>query len=167
LLVTGIAAAALVGSVLVGGQALAEGQGQGTGGKPYDIALSGANEFNAAGVPINVHGDADHGTVNLQLNQGQERVCWQFGALTLTAGENLPILAHIHRAVAGVAGPVVINFFGTADTGAPPTSYPTDVTCVHASKDLIQEIRLNPEGFYVNMHNVPTHPAGVMRGQLG
>ena len=162
LLISGFAATALLGSGLVASQAFADG----TGGKPYDIVLSGANEVNAAGAPINAHGDADHGSVHLTLNQGQGRICWTFGALTLTAAEALPHVAHIHRAPAGIAGPVVVDFFGTATTPPPPTAYPTATTCVSASKALVKDIRQNPENYYVNMHNAQ-HPGGVVRGQMG
>ena len=136
------------------------------GGRPYRLELSGAEEFNAAGVPINPHGDADRGSVTLALNQGEERVCWSFGPITMVAGEALPHAAHIHAAPAGLGGPVVIPLFGSGGTGPAPTSYPTGTTCVHAPGELIKAIRHNPEGYYVNLHNVQ-HAGGVMRAQLG
>ena len=71
------------------------------GGRPFSLALSGANEFDAAGAPINPHGDADRGSVALTINPGQEEVCWSFGAITLTAGDALPHVAHIHLAARG------------------------------------------------------------------
>ena len=153
--------AAMAGALVVAGPAGADG----AGGKPFRLALSGANEFNAAGTPINPHGDADRGSVVLTLNQGQERVCWTFGAITLTAGEALPHVAHIHEATGGVAGPVRVDLFGTPSTGPAPPSYPTGVTCVHADADRITDIRQNPENYYVNLHNAQ-HPGGVMRAQL-
>lgn len=152
---------ALVGALLVGGPAAADG----TGGRPFRLALSGAEEFNAAGNPINPHGDADRGSAVITLNQGQERVCWQFGGITLTAGEALPHVAHIHRAPPGFGGPVVVDLFGTGTTPPAPTAYPTGTTCVHADAEVIKEIRQNPEDYYVNLHNAQ-HPGGVMRGQL-
>ena len=158
----GLLVAAMAGTLVIGAAAGAEG----TGGRPFRLALSGANEFNAAGVPINPHGDADRGSVVLTLNQGQERVCWEFGEITLTAGEALPHVAHIHRADPGFAGSVVVDLFGTATTPAPPTAYPTGTTCVHADADLIKGLRQNPEDYYINLHNAQ-HPGGVMRAQLG
>lgn len=136
------------------------------GGRPFSLALSGAQEFNASGAPINPHGDNDRGSVKLTLNQGRGRVCWAFGPITLTAGDSLPSAAHIHRAPAGFAGPIVVNLFGTPDTVPAPAAYPTGRTCVSAPKALVKEIRKNPEAFYVNLHNTP-HGGGVMRAQLG
>lgn len=156
-----VVAAVCVGTALLSGTAGAK-----DGGKKFDIVLSGANEFNPSGAPINPHGDADRGTISLRLNSGQEEVCWSVGAITLTAGDGLPRVAHIHRAPAGVAGPVVVDLFGGAAPVPAPTSYPTGTNCVPASRETIKTIRANPSGYYVNLHNVP-HGGGVMRGQLG
>ena len=154
-------AAALSASVLLAGTTIAD-----DGGKPYRLALSGANEFNAAGVPINPHGDADRGAITLRLNPGQQEVCWSVDELTLTAGDALPHVAHIHLAPGGVAGPVVIDLFGGNAPVPAPTSYPTDTTCVPASRDAILAIIHDPSAYYVNLHDVQ-HPAGVARAQLG
>ena len=154
-------AAAVLGSVLLAGTTVAD-----DGGKPYRLALSGANEFNAAGAPINPHGDADRGAITLRLNPGQEEVCWSVDELTLTAGDALPHVAHIHLAPSGVAGPVVINLFGGGAPVPAPTSYPTDTTCVPASRDAILAIIHDPSAYYVNLHNAQ-HPGGVVRAQLG
>lgn len=135
--------------------------GKGNGGRPFRVALSGANEFNAQGVPINPHGNADRGSITLRLNPGQKRICWSAGALTLTAGEALPSAGHIHEAPRGVAGPVVVDLFA----GAAPTSYPTGTRCVSADRRLIIDIIRDPSDYYVNFHNAQ-HPGGVVRGQL-
>lgn len=141
--------------------------GASDGGRTFQIALSGANE-----VPTNVHGDADRGSVTVTINLGQRRVCWQFGELTLTAGEALPHISHIHEAPAGVAGPIVLTFFGAppntggVNTPTAPTAYPTDTVCLeNVSRELLINIFSDPDQYYVNMHNT-THPAGVVRGQL-
>ena len=152
--------------ICIGAVALSAPVAARDGGRPFSIVLSGANEFNAAGTPINPHGDADRGTIELMLNPGQEEVCWSVGPLTLTAGEAVPQLAHIHEAPAGVAGPVVIDLFGGAATAPAPTSYPTDTVCVHADRAEIIEVLQDPSAYYVNLHNAQ-HLAGVMRGQLG
>jgi len=151
-----VAVASSVALLLTGPSAMAED----AGGKPFRLELSGAAE-----VPTNTHGDADRGSVGLTLNQGEGRVCWTFGAITLSAGESLPFMGHIHRAPTGVAGPIVVHLFGSGDAPAAPTAYPTDTVCTHADHALVKEIRKNPDQFYVNLHNT-THPAGVMRAQL-
>lgn len=155
-----LVAAAGLGTVLLAGTA-----GAADGGRPFRLEMSGAQEFNAGGAPINPHGDADRGSITLRLNPGQEEVCWSIGALTMTAGEANPRAAHIHEGPAGVAGPVRVNLFGTPDTGPAPTTYPTGTTCVRADRARIKAILHDPGAYYVNLHNAP-HPSGVMRAQL-
>ena len=152
-------AVGLVASLVVSGSGLA------ASGRPYALALSGANEFNAAGVPINPHGDDDRGTGIITLNPGRGEVCWSFGAITLTAGDTLPFVAHIHVAPAGVAGPVVVDLFGGAASAPAPTAYPTGTTCVAADREVLKAILQDPTAYYVNLHNAQ-HPGGVMRDQL-
>ena len=163
LLGVSFAVVALVGSVVVAGNVAA---GAGSGGSPFRLQMSGAEEFDANGAPSNPHGNADRGSVVLTLNQGQGRICWSFGALTLTAGEALPFMAHIHQAPRGIAGPVVVHLFGSGGAPAAPTAYPTGTTCVDADRALVKAIRQNPERYYVNLHNTQ-HPGGVVRAQLG
>ena len=156
-IVAAAVAAALLGTALVSPASVAD-----DAGKPYRLAMSGSNEFNAAGVASNPHGDADRGSITLRLNPGQEEVCWSVDELSLTAGEALPHAAHIHLAPAGVAGPVVIDLFG----GSAPTSYPTGTTCAPAPREAILAIIRDPAAYYVNLHNAE-HPGGVVRAQLG
>jgi hypothetical protein len=123
-------------------------------------------------VPPNAHGDADRGSVTLTMNLGRRTVCWQFGELTLTAGEPLPHIGHIHEAPAGSAGGIVLTLFGApANTGGvntppAPTAYPTDTVCLeNVSRELLINIFSDPAQYYVNLHNT-THGSGVVRGQL-
>jgi CHRD domain len=66
--------------------------------------------------------------------------------------------SHIHRGAAGVAGPPVITL---------ASSYPNNFASgtATASADLIDEIRRNPSGFYVNVHT-SDFPNGAIRAQL-
>src|SRR5919109_563079 len=68
------------------------------GGRPLDANLSGAAEVPGPGDPDGT------GSAHVTLNQGLGEVCWRIHVtnLTLPAGA-----AHIHAAVAGVAGPIV------------------------------------------------------------
>jgi CHRD domain len=92
------------------------------------------------------------GTAKITLNTSTGRVCF-----TLTwSGIGKPVASHIHKGKKGVAGPVVIPFFG----GAPKHS-----GCVKASKSLVAKIAKNPAGYYVNLHTA-AFPAGAVRGQL-
>ncbi|MEO8349188.1 MAG: CHRD domain-containing protein, partial [Acidobacteriota bacterium] len=69
-----------------------------------------------------------------------------------------PTASHIHRGAAGVPGPVIITL---------ASSFPNNSASgvASASATLIDEIRNNPEGFYVNVHNAG-FPGGAVRGQL-
>ena len=69
-----------------------------------------------------------------------------------------PNASHIHRGVAGVAGPVVITL-----ASAFPNNTATGTAT--ASAALIDEIRRNPAGFYFNAHNAE-FPGGAIRAQL-
>jgi hypothetical protein len=117
-------------------------------GRTLSTTLSGAEEVPGPGDPDGT------GFAVITLNQGQEEVCFD-----LTVSNIAPATAaHIHRGVAGVAGPVVVPL-------SPPTSGSSS-GCVSAAPDLIKDIRKNPSLYYVNVHNAD-FPAGAVRGQLG
>jgi len=69
-----------------------------------------------------------------------------------------PNASHIHRGVAGQPGPVVIGL---------ASAFPNNTASgsVTATAAIIEEIRRNPAGFYVNVHN-PEYPNGAIRAQL-
>ncbi len=116
------------------------------GGSMLSTDLSGAEEPGM--------GDPDGmGYVELILNQGQGTITYVLEVSNIDPAT----AAHIHEAPAGVAGPVVIGL-------SAPTSGMSSGT-VMADKELIKEIRKNPEAYYVNVHN-PAYPAGAIRGQL-
>jgi hypothetical protein len=56
-----------------------------------------------------------------------------------------------------VNGPVIVDFSSLLPGGD---------GCVSANRDLIKEIRKNPEQFYFNVHT-GEFPGGAVRGQLG
>ena len=143
---------ALVAIVAVAGMA----PGFGAGGSKLFTTLSGAEEVDAQGNPN--QGDPDgSGTASLRLNSGREEICFTLQWEDIEP----PHAAHIHRAPAGVNGPVVVPLFG-----APSTFPVSHKGCVPASRALVKEIRRNPSAFYVNVHNQP-FPGGALRGQLG
>src|SRR3954451_7998156 len=92
------------------------------------------------------------GTAKITLEQSSGKVCFRLS----WSGIETPTAAHIHKGKKGVAGPVVIPFFG----GAPKHS-----GCVKASKSLLSKIVKSPGSYYVNIHNAK-YPGGALRGQL-
>jgi hypothetical protein len=68
--------------------------------------------------------------------------------------------AHIHEAPAGSAAGVALGFS--------PLNFIDGVasgTATNVDQALINRIKANPAGFYVNVHT-PTYPGGAIRGQL-
>lgn len=117
------------------------------GGRPLSADLAASNEVGGG------DGNATGGA-HITLNQGEGEVCFHI----TTDGLTTPAFAaHIHRASAGVNGPVVVDF-QWATTGG--------MGCVDGvDADLIKAIRQNPSDYYINVHN-PTVPSGAVRGQL-
>jgi len=70
-----------------------------------------------------------------------------------------PVMQHIHTGIAGVNGPIVVNFPGTWSGGT--LSGSTTITPATAAA-----INANPAGHYVNVHTTD-FPGGAVRGQLG
>jgi len=119
------------------------------GGRPFSTVLLGANEAPGPGDPDG------SGTAHLTLNPGQGEVCFE---LSVT-GIVLPASgAHIHEAPVGTPGPIRVHL-------TPPDSTGHSSGCVQASRERIQDIIMNPENYYVNVHN-SEYPAGALRGQL-
>jgi hypothetical protein len=113
--------------------------------KTFTVSMSGKAET--------PKGDPDgKGTAKVTLNSSTGRVCFN---LTWSRIGN-PVAAHIHKGKKGVAGPVVIPFFGgtAKHTG-----------CVKASKKLVGQIIKSPASYYVNVHT-QAFPAGAVRAQL-
>lgn len=76
----------------------------------------------------------------------------------LTVSDIAPATAaHIHKAPADQAGPVVVTL-------TPPTDG-SSKDCVDADAELIKDIRQNPGNYYINVHT-QDFPAGAVRGQL-
>jgi hypothetical protein len=139
-------AVGLVGALAVAGAAGA------VGGRPFNVALTGAQE---------VPGPSDpnaSGTAHLELNQGQRSVCFD---LTWADIDGTVVAAHIHEAPAGQAGDIVVPLFAGAFAGTDAASG----CATNVSKELIKAIRQDPSAYYVNVHST-VFPAGAVRGQL-
>ena len=130
----------LLAFILVSGLAAA------AGAQTFVGVLNGASEFPGPG-------DAD----------GFGLAGFRFEGTTVTYNIMIQHLnpttaSHIHRGAAGVAGPVVITL---------ASDYPNNFASgtATASAALIDEIRRNPSGFYVNVHT-GDFPNGAIRSQL-
>ncbi len=133
-----LAIAALVALVTVGGAAAALDKGS----KSLHATLTGKVE-----VP---KGDRDgSGTAEIKITG--TKVCWEIKV----AKVQTIVAAHIHKAGAGVAGPVVVPFGKVYKSKG----------CTTTSAAIAAAIVKNPSGYYVNVHN-KTYPGGALRGQL-
>jgi hypothetical protein len=120
----------------------------GGGGVPLVTTMSGAEEAPGPGDPDG------SGFASIWLNHGQGTICWEWSVENIAPAT----AAHIHKAPAGVAGPVVVPL--------PPTDADSSSGCAeNVSQALIKDIIQNPEAYYVNVHNAE-FPAGAVRGQL-
>ncbi len=117
--------------------------------------MSGAQEVQVAGKPP--VGDPDgSGTAQVEIKGSKIIFSFQWSGITA------PTLGHIHEAAQGANGDIVVPFFTTPlpDTA---TAVAGAVTVTDAA--LVNRIRTNPSGFYVNLHTT-AFPGGAIRGQL-
>jgi hypothetical protein len=116
----------------------------------FQVNLRGAAEVPGPGDP-----DAKASVASLDVsNDETPEVC-----LNVRVDNIDPATAmHIHRGVAGVSGPVVVDL-GTLDKDNSASR------CVSITKALADEILGNPQGFYLNVHTA-AFPNGAARGQL-
>lgn len=116
------------------------------GGAKLTTTLSGAAE-----TPV---GDPDGtGSFSATVNPGQMQVCYQLTVVNVAT----PTAAHIHEAVAGQSGPVVVTLTAPA-TGS-------SAGCATVTRELALELIKSPAEYYVNVHNA-VFPGGAVRGQL-
>lgn len=83
-----------------------------------------------------------------------------------------PNRGHIHKALAGANGPIVVPFFELRPGDAPVTDPRHDALergrindCVTADPTLLADIVAHPDLYYVNLHNT-RYPGGAFRCQL-
>ena len=115
-------------------------------GNNFEATLSGASE-----VPP---GDPDGwGRARITINDAANTICTDLEVRDI--GD--VTAAHIHRGAAGVNGPPVVTLDAPDDNDSDDCDTKDDA--------LIDEIRHNPAGFYVNVHT-SAYPAGAIRGQL-
>lgn len=115
--------------------------------------LAGAQECNTATPAACGLGDPDGaGFASVRLNTKIGQVCYRLNWNLIDA----PVAAHIHKAPAGKAGPVVVPLTVSATQ---------NLGCVSADKRLVRDIWSHPRQYYVNIHTA-AYPEGAVRGQL-
>lgn len=117
-------------------------------GTTYTASLTGAAEVPGPGDP-NGSGMAEISIVDEVVDQ----VCYE---ITVT-GIAPATAAHIHRGAAGESGPPVVTLEAPSDGEVSG--------CASSTDPVIDAIKANPSGYYVNVHN-EEYPAGAVRGQL-
>jgi hypothetical protein len=98
-------------------------------------------------------GDPDGNGFGL-IDFTDDEVCWVVQVNNIAQAS----MMHIHRGVAGVNGPVVIDMTKPDEDG-------TSIGCAAVPAELSTEIQAFPQGFYLNVHNAE-FPGGAVRGQL-
>lgn len=146
-------------SVLMAGASLPAAYATGDNGnhdrshRRLEATLTGAKEVPGPGDP--------DGRGKAQIRLKKDQICFELSWRNIDA----PTAAHIHIGTRDDAGPVVL---GLLSVPAPGLGAPVSSVGGCATPDnpqLITDIRNNPRGYYVNIHNV-AFPAGAIRGQL-
>jgi hypothetical protein len=151
----GAAAVALtvtVGGALVVGAGVSNAGNAVTGGsgRTLTASLVGANEVTSmGGSPVG------SGEATFTINPGRGEICYN---LAFSQDLGKVVAGHIHKARAGVGGPIVVPFNVAA--GNNPTT-----GCQAITRGLAVDIITDPSGYYANFHT-STYPMGAVRGQL-
>ena len=113
----------------------------------FGALMSGAEEVPGPG-------DADgSGVASIAIESANSKLCYQVAAKQIATAT----AAHIHKGVAGTAGPPVVTL-------KPPVDGPV-TDCLQIDPAVASAILAAPEQYYVNIHNAE-YPAGAVRGQL-
>jgi hypothetical protein len=131
----------------------------------YSFNLNAAQE-----VPTNASPAA--GSMQITINDTTNVISYQFTSFNLVGSFTM---AHIHRALAGVNGPVVYDLVPAADYSGPVTFGPSinipnswallGQNETNMSAGLGALINATPWNYYVNIHT-SAFPGGEIRGQL-
>ena len=95
------------------------------------------------------------GTATIRIRAVPPQVCSQLAARDLSGPA---AAAHIHRGVAGTAGPVIIAL-------RTPSAAGKSSACAKPGRALVRAILAHPSRYYVNVHT-GEFPAGAIRAQL-
>lgn len=119
--------------------------------KKVDLVSTSARIYTAV---LSGPGDPDGmGIATFEFNQGQGTITYTLDVQNIA----MATAAHLHLGAVGVNGPVVVTLEAPADGSSSGVIY--------LDKETIKEIRKNPSGYYVNIHNA-VYPGGALRGQI-
>lgn len=113
-----------------------------------NVSMTGIQEVPGPGDPDG------NGTVELRVLPSSGSVCWNLYARAIGPAT----AAHIHRGVAGSAGPPVVTL-------TTPDANGRSQGCAEVDRELVRHMVMAAQDFYVNIHN-EAHPQGAIRGQL-
>ena len=94
---------------------------------------------------------AGSGTARVTLNLKTSKACWTLSV----KGLDKTLSAHVHKALPGKTGPVVIPLGAKFVTRG----------CVKVPNKSLTAVGRNPRAYYVNVHT-KRYPNGAIRGQL-
>jgi hypothetical protein len=115
--------------------------------RPLVATLTGAAEVPGPGDPDG------SGSATITVSRSTNQVSYSLSVANIDAAT----AAHIHRGVAGVAGPVVVTL------SAPSAGSSNGTVGIDAA--LAKALFTEPWKYYVNVHNAE-YPGGAVRGQL-
>jgi hypothetical protein len=149
----------LLVSAMLAGLTIFGSTGASAQGVPLFAVLNGGNECNGAAPPLCRAGDLDaFGSATLIFPTATQ-VCFAILVDNLAGAT----LAHIHSAVTGINGPIVVTLTPpSAPSGGNPGA---SAGCVNAAAATITAIKATPTNFYINVHNTQ-FGGGAVRGQL-
>jgi hypothetical protein len=123
---------------------------------PFFTVLAGGNEVSNEG-QANVGDPNGRGAAAIILLPAARRLCFAI----LVTGIDTPLAAHIHNALAGRNGPIVVPLTPPDQGNAGNSS-----GCIaDVDPALLAAIEQTPGAFYVNVHT-GLFPDGALRGQL-
>jgi hypothetical protein len=151
---------ALLASAMLAGLTLFGSNGASAQGVPLFAVLNGVNECNGANPLVCRVGDVNGFGSAMVLFPTPTTICFAILVDNLaTVGANQ---AHIHTGGPGVNGPILVDLSPPAPLVGDPNGWGT---CKAIAAATSQSIKVNPSGFYVNVHT-NERTAGAVRGQL-
>jgi hypothetical protein len=123
--------------------------------------VANAESVGSGAVQITVHPTRDSAGA---ITAGTVDFSWQVSGFPDSTS---PVASHIHNAVAGVNGPIVVDTGLTAAMGITTSGgiATFSVTNITANPTVLNNIVADPGSYYFNVHS-RLNPAGFVRGQL-